>query len=76
MKSFWDNDKLCCWLSNKREFELEATMNRKNQIRLLSLFFVLFLFIGCHGTKITIGNDRHPDHPVTYKNEAHSLFSL
>ena len=36
-------------------------MSGKDYMGLLCLFFVLMSFAGCQGTKITIGNDRHPD---------------
>ena len=45
-------------------------MNRKDCIILLCMFFTLLFFIGCHGTKVTIENDRHPDHPVSYEKES------
>ena len=42
-------------------------MSGKDYMGLLCLFFVLMSFAGCQGTKITIGNDRHPDQPVFYE---------
>ena len=45
-------------------------MNRKDYMSLSCLFLILLFFIGCQGTRITIGNDRHPDHPVYYEKAA------
>ena len=45
-------------------------MNRKDCIVIFCIFFILLFFIGCQGTRVIIGNDRHPDHPVSYEKEA------
>ena len=44
-------------------------MNWKNFIGLFCLFFALILFVGCQGTRITIGNERHPDDSGYYVKE-------